>query len=225
MVIYQIQSRQILRALKTSNRDRPVIAQLNINFLAPKFEPLESLIKDNIDLFMISETKIDDTYQTEQFKLKGYSKPIRLDRNRNGGGIMIFSRDDLSCQELEAPGKPDDVECVFLEMRIRQSKWLVVGGYNPHKENISYFLEHVGRQIDKYLSKYENLLLIGDWNSAVTEKKMKEFCETYNLQNLIKSPTCYSNLNNPSSLDIMLTRKKAFKIQQLSRLVCQIVIK
>ena len=87
----------ILRHLKSKNTDRPVIAQLNINFMAPKFEPLVSLVKDNIDLLMVSETKVDDSYPTEQFKIEGYSKPIRLDRNRHGGGLMIFSRDDLPC--------------------------------------------------------------------------------------------------------------------------------
>ena len=200
--------KSILRLLKSKNSDRPIIAQLNINFLAPKFEPLESLIKDNIDLIMISETKIDHTFQTEQFRINGYSKPIRLDRNRHGGGLMIFSRDDLPCHKLEAHVLPSNVECIFLEMRIRQSKWLIIGGYNPHKENISYFLQNIGRELDKYLPKYDNLLLIGDWNSAVTEKEMREFCETYNLENLIKEPTCYKNPENPSSIDIMLTNKK-----------------
>ena len=78
----------------------------------------------------------------------------------------------------------------------------------PDKKNISYFLSHVGRELDKYLTKYENLLLLGDWNSAVTEERMKEFCETYNLVNLIKDPTCYKSVDNPSSIDIMLTNKK-----------------
>ena len=198
----------ILRHLKEKNADRPVIAQLNINFMAPKFEPLESLIKGNVDLLMVSETKVDDTYPTGQFKIEGYSKPIRLDRNRHGGGLIIFSRDDLACHELKSHELPSNVECTFLEMRIRQSKWLIVCGYNSHKNNISYFLGHVGRELDKYLPKYENLLLLGDWNSAVTEVEMREFCETYNLENLIKDPTCYKSADNPSSIDIMLTNKK-----------------
>ena len=49
----------ILRHLKSKNSDRRVLAQLNINFMAPKFEPLVSLLKDNIDLLMVSETKVD----------------------------------------------------------------------------------------------------------------------------------------------------------------------
>ena len=182
----------ILRHLKSKNTDRPVIAQLNINFMAPKFEPLVSLLKDNIDLLMVSETKVDDSYTTEQFKIKGYSKPIRLDRNRHGCGLMIFSRNELPCH---------DVECTFLEIRIRQSKWLIVGGYNPLKKNISYFLTHVGRELDKYLFKYENPLLLGDWNSTGTGIEMREFCEAYNSENLIKDNTCYKSAENPSSID------------------------
>ena len=96
-----------------------------------------TLIKDNIDLLMISETKVDDTFPTEQFKIEGYSKPIRQDRNCHGGGLMIFSRDDLPCHELKSYELPTDVECTFLEIRIRQSKWLILAGYNPHKKNIS----------------------------------------------------------------------------------------
>ena len=87
--------------------------QLNINFIASKFEPLVTLIKDNVDLLMISETKVDDTFPTEQFKMEGYSKPVRQDRNCHGGGLMIFSRDDLPCHELKSYELPTDVECTF----------------------------------------------------------------------------------------------------------------
>ena len=36
---------------------------------------------------------------------------------------------------------------------------------------------------------------------------MKEFCDTYNLSNLIKEPTCLKNIENPSSIDLMLTNR------------------
>ena len=50
--------------------------------------------------------------------------------------------------------------------------------------------------------------MLGDWNSAVNETEMKNFCETYNLENLVKEPTCFKNSENPSSIDIILTNKK-----------------
>ena len=37
---------------------------------------------------------------------------------------------------------------------------------------------------------------------------MIDFCETHNLENLIKVPTCFKNLMNPSSIDVILTNRK-----------------
>ena len=61
--------------------------------------------------------------------------------------------------------------------------------------------------LDQYLPKYDNYLLVGDFNSEVNEGIMMEFCNTYNLSNLIKEPTCFKNIDNPSSIDLMLTNR------------------
>ena len=82
-----------------------------------------------------------------------------------------------------------------------------MGGYNPKKENIKNFLGHIGRELDKFLPNYENLLLLGDFNSEMCEEHMKDFCETYNLVNLISDPTCFKSINNPSCIDVMLTNR------------------
>ena len=44
-----------------------------------------------------------------------------------------------------------------------------------------------------------------DLNSEAVEPVMKEFCETYHLKNLVKSPTCYKNAITPSCIDLILT--------------------
>ena len=36
---------------------------------------------------------------------------------------------------------------------------------------------------------------------------MKTFCGNYTLKNLIKEPTCFKNIENPSSIDVILTNK------------------
>ena len=59
---------------------------------------------------------------------------------------------------------------------------------------------------------YDNLLILGDFNSEIHETAMSEFCDIYNLQNLITQPTCYKNPLNPSSIDVILTNKmKSFQ--------------
>ena len=62
--------------------------------------------------------------------------------------------------------------------------------YNPAKSNISSHLTMVGRSWDSYMSSYDNFLVIGDLHSEINEMAVTEFCETYNLQNLVKDPTC-----------------------------------
>ena len=166
------------------------------------------MVQDSIDFLLITESKIDDTFPHGQFQVQGFTRPIRLDRNRNGGGLIMFIRDDLTCKELKPRTLFPELECTFLEIRIRQCKWLIVVGYNPHKEGIGNFLDKIGTELDKLLPEYENLLMLGDWNSSVNEENMREFCETYSLENLVKEPTCFKSIDNPSSIDIILTNKK-----------------
>ena len=41
------------------------------------------------------------------------------------------------------------------------------------------------------------------------------FCETYNLQNLVKDPTCYKNPSKPTCIDLILTNfPKSFQHTQ-----------
>ena len=199
--------KNFLQNLKTKNRDRPIIAHLNINFLDPKFDPLQDIIKDNIDILLVSETKLDDTFPSGKFFIEGYKEPIRLDRNRNGGGLLFFIRDDLDSKEIKSHKLPKKVEGIFIKLTIRNTKWLIMGGYNPDKKNISNFLDHVSKELDRFLPQYENLLLLGDFNSEMSEQDMKDFCETYNLTNLITDPTCFKSVENPSCIDVMLTNR------------------
>ena len=56
-----------------------------------------------------------------------------------------------------------------------------------------------------YSSKYENFIVIGDFNAEMTNSYLEEFCASYNLKNLIKNPTCFKNLENPTRMDHILT--------------------
>ena len=73
--------------------------------------------------------------------------------------------------------------------------------HNPAKSNISSHLSMAERLLDSYMSSYNNFLVIGDLNSEISEMAMSEFCETYNLQNLVKDPTCYKNPRKPTCID------------------------
>ena len=193
--------------VRSKNIDRPIIAHLNINFLYQKFEPLKDLVKRRVDILVISETKLDNSFPMGEFEIEGYFTPIRLDRNCHGGGIILYVRSDLPCKELNTHKLPNDVDGIFAELTIRKTKWLFVAGYNNKKENIANFLSHLSKGIDKYICNYENFLILGNFNISIPDDNMNIFCETYDLKNLINEPTCYKNAINPSSIDVILTNR------------------
>ena len=67
--------------------------------------------------------------------------------------------------------------------------------YNPTKSRISSHLSIVARSSDSYISSYVNFLVIGYLYSEIREVAMSEFCQRYNLQNLVIDPICYKNLS------------------------------
>ena len=57
-------------------------------------------VKGNIDIVMISETKLDESFPSSQFFLRGYSVPFRFNRNGNGGDILLYIKDDIPSKLL-----------------------------------------------------------------------------------------------------------------------------
>ena len=68
--------------------------------MSSKFDQLNEIIGNNLDILIIQETKLDASFPPEQFLIAGYSKPYRLDRNRDGGGVMIYVREDIPSKLL-----------------------------------------------------------------------------------------------------------------------------
>ena len=83
-----------------------------------------------------------------------------------------------------------------------------MGIYNPQKSNISKFLSCLNKNLGHYMPHYDNVLLIGDFNSEMSDESLEDFCSLNNLYSLIKSPTCFKSADNPSCIDLILTNRK-----------------
>ena len=159
---------------------------------------------------MIAETKIGESFPSNQFLIEGCSTPFRADRNRHGGGVLLYVRGGIPCKTLKCE-KLGDAAGIFIEIIVKKTKWFLMGGHNPSKDSISCFLGHVSEAIDTNMNMFENSIVIGDFNALSSDCSLCEFGDVYNLQNLIDEPTCYKNPNNPSSIDVILTiRKRSF---------------
>ena len=99
--------------MREENPDHPIFAQININSIRNKFQFLASQVINNIDVLLVSEIKPDDSFPTAQFLLDGFSKPHRLGRCSNGGGLLLYINDDISSSLLTYHRLPDKVECLL----------------------------------------------------------------------------------------------------------------
>ena len=55
---------------------------------------------------MVSETKLDNSFPVSQFLINDYTPPFRLNCDNNGGGKMLFVREDTLCKLLSPEYHP-----------------------------------------------------------------------------------------------------------------------
>ena len=97
------------------------------------------------------------------------------------------------------------MENIFVEINLRSKKWLISGSYNPNTGLIENRTVNLSKNLDFYSSKYENVIVIGDFNSEKANIYFEEFFASCDLKNLIKQPTCVKSLENPTSINHILT--------------------
>ena len=185
-----------LKNIRIKNMKNVIIGQLNINSLRNKFELLAEVIKGNLDILVITETKLDHTFPEKQFLIPGYRKPYRQDRNRYGGGVMIYVREDIPCDILMKHSTPKNIEAIFLEINLRKNKLLLVGTYHStnkeHGEGDARYFQEMGLALDVY-SRFDKFLLAGDFNVKEDDINLMEFMTDFHAKNLVKEPTCFKS--------------------------------
>ena len=70
-------------------------------------------------IYNYSKTKLDSSFPSWQFIIKGYSTPLRLGRNQNGGVLLLYLREDIPCKILNACTSEKPIKNVFVEINLR----------------------------------------------------------------------------------------------------------
>ena len=99
------------------------------------------------------------------------------------------------------------IEGFFVTINLRKNKWLLCCSYNPKKSLIANHLKGIGINLDLLSSKYDNYLLICNFNAEQNEPAISDFCEIYNTKNIIKEKTCFKNPENSRCIDLLLTNR------------------
>ena len=125
-----------LKDIKLKNINCVIIIQLDINSLRNKFDFLEETMTGYVDIFLITESKLDNSFPTAQYQINRFSSPYQLDRNTHGGGILLYVREDIPSKLLNGLEFKGNLEAMFVEINLRKKKWLLSCFYNPQKSEI-----------------------------------------------------------------------------------------
>ena len=99
--------------------------------------------------------------------IDGFLKPYRIDRNKYGGGVLIYIREDIPSKQLFHHQLPNDIEGIFVEINLRKTKWLLLGTYHPPSQSDEYYFQQIGLCVDTY-NNYDKFILVGDFNAEET---------------------------------------------------------
>ena len=194
--------------MRIKHVNKLIIAHLNINSLRNKFEFLVEFIRGKVDILMISETKIDESFPLGQFNVNGFNAPFRLDRNSNGEGIMFFVREGIPAKLIAS--ETALVEGLYVEVKLKKQKWFISCSYNPNKSMICQHMEPLAKNMDMYCSTYKNFIFLGDFNASMEHSGLEDVCDFHCPTSLIERPACWKNSSKLTCIDLILTNRPKF---------------
>ena len=108
------------KKLKIGTKNGLLLASLNIVSQRKHIHELEIILRDyNIDILTLNEKRLEPLIDDKEVTIPGY-KIYRNDRNKNGGGVANYVKDDLP--EPKVTLKSSNLELLCLEFTPRHAK-------------------------------------------------------------------------------------------------------
>ena len=194
--------------LKRKHLKNGLLCYININsvrYKLPELKPLVHILQPVC--FTIAETKLDNSFTTNQLLIDGYHPPFRKDRDQFGGGLLCYIRSDIPCRAIEV--NTTALENILIETYINGQKWLIASLYkSPSKVSDHEFIKDFEAIAEYAMSMYDNFVTLGDLNYDLNlpekSRPLKDLMELYVLHNLVKEST-FIHRNGSSLIDVALT--------------------
>ena len=151
-----------LSLFKQKHNKRLIFSHLNINSLRNKFsEVSEILTRGYVDIFGLSETKINDTFPSAQFKIQDYAM-YRVDRTAHGGGLMYYVRSNIPHRlRPDIYQVSNGIESMVLEVTMKAEKCFFIMLYKPPSVSNAMLITAMSHIADKCLTECKTIYLIG----------------------------------------------------------------
>ena len=197
-----------------------IISHCNVrSLLSPgTLDEISVLIENHkIDILSISETWLDSHIPDQLVSLHGFTI-TRKDRNRKGGGVLVYVSDLLTVTHLPRL-EHEHIESLWVSIS-KFNKTIILGTYyrppGQLAEERTQFLDLLSQSIeDACLMRSDAVILLGDFNDRCTSwdslhdnselgSNLVNLFTTHCLSQLVSSPTRVTHAN-ASLLDLFVT--------------------
>ena len=87
----------------------------------------------NLDVLILTESKLDNTIPNNMITIPGYHEPLRRDRYRNGGGVLIYIAEHLIFNQRHNL-QSENFEHIWVDIKIRNANFAINALYRPPNE-------------------------------------------------------------------------------------------
>ncbi|MCG8045972.1 MAG: endonuclease/exonuclease/phosphatase family protein, partial [Candidatus Thiodiazotropha endolucinida] len=178
------------------------IIHLNTRSIRNKLDYLSNVV-DSFQIACFSETHLDADINSNNLTLEGFDEPLRKDRTRNGGGIMIYISSLLQYNrrhDLESP----QIETIWVEIKLKDRNLLLCCLYrSDFTASQSVFITDIQNSIEIALDYTPHVILTGDINIDfinLTNSQLRDCLSIFNLRNVLNEPTRV-NANSATLID------------------------
>ena len=174
------------------------ILYLNARSILPKLDELHVLfLVNNYKTICIVESWLSNDIENSELFILGFII-FRRDRNRHGGGIIVFVRNSLPSTIL--PFEPHTLlhtplEFLPLCIEFCKRKFCISIFYRPSSSDVIYFDAFCNIIESLDIVKCSNFILLGDFNIDFYStdhpmmSRLTNFCNTLMLTQVVAEPT------------------------------------
>ena len=171
------------------------------------------MLNNPLDILAINESKINESVSDDEISVSGFHL-IRKDRNRHGGGVLMYIRKTIPFSERNDLQTACSLEMLCVEISRPCSRpFLVTTWYRPPGSDARLFDD-----FENFLSRCDlenkELLLMGDLNCDVSKfppdahtRRLQFISCVYQLEQLINEPTRVTR-TSATLIDLIFTNKK-----------------
>ena len=206
-----------IRHIRNTYTKNVIIGHLNVNSVGSKINEIKELQSScKLDVLVLSETKLDQSFKQEILDIEGYSC-VRQDKRSNSGGLMAYISKDIPYSIGNVNICDDDLECLSIELNLPNEKIMLVCMYkNPRTDSV-IFKRFFKDACEKITDLYENIIIIGDLNfNMLIDNILSNVMPAFNLTNVIKEATCFKSCI-ATLIDVMLVTKRRKVLTSFSK--------